>query len=384
MIRKFTSGQVIADAALGAREIRVVANSGKSDRVKDVLVAKGCQLDNYRTNNIVLANHDQNHPIGNFEPSIKGDAVEGVITFAPAGVSAKADEYCGLYKSGVMKTVSVGFSPVDAEPIAGGGTRYKQWELQEISCVAVPCDPGAIVTARNLEMAEMQTKRVDALPAVMWKSRASLTLPIHRRLDAVPAADEAWDAGAAAGRIFEAAGFDDGRPDPSWARKAFLVYDASAPKQKSSYRHPIADVVDGRLAVNPAAIEEASAVLSDPDIPADIKQLAAMALAAYDSRDGVNAYRYEQKTGRVLSQDNADHLDGAQKCLDKAFVLTQQLQGLQDHIGEAAEHVKSVRERNAKPQADPDDNPDDSDQELAFEVERRKRMAAVLRLSAPI
>ena len=73
--RKFLSGAVVADAALGERQIRVVANSGKADRVKDVLKASGCKLDNYRLNPIVLADHDPGQPIGNFAPEIK-DAVE--------------------------------------------------------------------------------------------------------------------------------------------------------------------------------------------------------------------------------------------------------------------------------------------------------------------
>ncbi|MEJ0094690.1 MAG: hypothetical protein WDN46_15045 [Methylocella sp.] len=58
MQNKLFAGSVITDAALGERQIRVVANSGKSDRVKDVLVAKGCRLDNYLSNNIVLADHN--------------------------------------------------------------------------------------------------------------------------------------------------------------------------------------------------------------------------------------------------------------------------------------------------------------------------------------
>ncbi len=40
---KFASGSIVADSALGDRQIRVVANSGKSDRVKDVLVGQGLQ-----------------------------------------------------------------------------------------------------------------------------------------------------------------------------------------------------------------------------------------------------------------------------------------------------------------------------------------------------
>jgi hypothetical protein len=50
MKHKFLSCAVIADSTLGDRQIRVVANRGRPDRVGDILVASGCALDNYRKN----------------------------------------------------------------------------------------------------------------------------------------------------------------------------------------------------------------------------------------------------------------------------------------------------------------------------------------------
>jgi HK97 family phage prohead protease len=150
---KFASADVISDSALGRRQIRVIANSGKRDRAGDRLVASGAKLDKYRLNPIVLADHNPSAPIGNFAPEVKDGAVQGVITFAPAGISPKADEYCGLYKAGVMKTVSVGFKPIEYEPIKGaegGGCLFKRWELMELSCVTVPCDADALVVARSI------------------------------------------------------------------------------------------------------------------------------------------------------------------------------------------------------------------------------------------
>jgi HK97 family phage prohead protease len=171
---KFVSGAVVADSSLNERQIRVIANSGKSDRVGDVLVARGAKLDNYRANNIVLLQHDPKQPIGNFEPEIKNDRVEGVLTFAPAGVSAKADEYCALYKAGVLKTVSVGFKPIASTPIKGGGELYHEWELMELSCVTIPCDAGAVVIGRS---AIVKSGRV------LNGANAALLAALQRRLD---------------------------------------------------------------------------------------------------------------------------------------------------------------------------------------------------------
>ena len=257
--RKFLSGAVVADAALGERQIRVVANSGKADRVKDVLKASGCKLDNYRLNPIVLADHDPGQPIGNFAPEIK-DAVEGIITFAPAGISAKADEYCGLYKSGVLNAVSVGFKPIEYQDNKAGGVDFLQWELLELSCVAVPCDPNAIVTARALPGAKPQA----------WKVGASLNLPLTE--SAAPAADPL--------KALEGA-----KPDPGFARKGFLIYDSAAPLAKASYRFPVAAMVDGRLTASAALLAQARKALAEAaDLPADVVAKARAALAHYEAK----------------------------------------------------------------------------------------------------
>jgi hypothetical protein len=50
----------------------------------------------------------------------------------------------------VMSTVSVGFQPIEYEPNKSGGFDFKEWELLELSCVAVPCDSGAITVARSM------------------------------------------------------------------------------------------------------------------------------------------------------------------------------------------------------------------------------------------
>lgn len=147
--RKFMSGSVAADTALGPRQIRVVASDATIDRAGDVLRPEGAELTRYMMNPVVLADHDPTKPIGTAAVEVKNGRVEAVITFAPEGVSAKADEYCGLAKAGVLGAVSVGFQPIDAEPMKGGGVFYKSWELMELSVVAVPCNPSAVVIERS-------------------------------------------------------------------------------------------------------------------------------------------------------------------------------------------------------------------------------------------
>jgi HK97 family phage prohead protease len=148
--RKFLPGSVIKDGVgLGPREIKVVASTGTPDRVGDIVEPSGCNMRGYLRNPIVLADHNPSSPVGTAAPAIVNNRIEAKITFAPVGISQAADTWCGLCKSGVINGVSIGFRPIDYEPLRGGsGTRFGSWELLEISLVAVPANSEALVVER--------------------------------------------------------------------------------------------------------------------------------------------------------------------------------------------------------------------------------------------
>ena len=150
MIRQIVPAEI---NQLGEREIEVVMSTAVLARDGHILVPGGCRLDNYRANPIVLWSHNPDLPIGNApDIVVESDKIRARIAFAPAGISAKADEVCGLMKSGVVRAVSVGFNPIDGEALnpskPRGGQRFTDWELLELSAVSVPSDPDALVTAR--------------------------------------------------------------------------------------------------------------------------------------------------------------------------------------------------------------------------------------------
>lgn len=148
-IRKIFSGAVLKDGSLNDREIRVVASDATVDRAGDVVVPSGCRLEAFTKNPIVLANHNPEHPIGTARATIQNNRVEALITFAPPGLSKLADEWCGLAKAKILNAISIGFTPIEHEPIKGGGTRFTEWELLELSFVSVPANPNAVVIGRS-------------------------------------------------------------------------------------------------------------------------------------------------------------------------------------------------------------------------------------------
>lgn len=251
--RKFLPSAVVEDKTLGERQIRVVVSTPSPDRVKDVMEPSGVDLSAYKNNPIVLADHNREAPIGTAEIEVKSDRVEAIITFAPAGASAKADEYCALAKAGVLNTVSPGFIEKEATPIKGGGYHIKNWELLELSLVSVPCNAEATVIERKL-------------PERAWRVGASLNLPF--------AATDAKGVDI----------LDAKTLDPKTAHKGFLAYDAGAAGKAEGYAIPFARMVDGRLMVDAKTLKSARAALASAAFPDDVATKAAAVLDHYESK----------------------------------------------------------------------------------------------------
>ena len=182
-------------------------------------------------------------------------------------ISADADKFRGLVKAGILRAVSIGFDPLEFEPLDArkpkGGLHITQADLLELSFAPVPADTGAVVTQRS--------------GAEDWKCGASRDLPIED-------SDE-WDGSAAEASIFEWAGGDDFTP--SKARKGFLAYNAAKPKERGSYKLPIAHVVDGRMKVPKGAIRAAASRLSQTEIPDETKTTAQAVIDHYEEKAGM-------------------------------------------------------------------------------------------------
>lgn len=144
-------GKVVAKAAgVGPRQVRFIASSELPDRAGDIMVVSAVDLSAYKSNPIVLWNHDTSKPIGTAQIEQKNGRLEALVTFPPAGISEKADEILGLCKSGVVSSASVGFIGNASEPLKGGGRKYTDWTLVELSIVSTPCNPEATVIERSL------------------------------------------------------------------------------------------------------------------------------------------------------------------------------------------------------------------------------------------
>ena len=146
---------------LEERTVRFKISSEVVDRDGDILIAKGCNFDNFKKNPQFLGFHNYHeYPLGipkNW--GVDGKSVYCDVYFPtidelstnPAEASEKAklvDFTYHCYKTGMLNAVSVGFIATDAEPNKEtGGFIVKNWELLEFSAVTVPANQDAIAQA---------------------------------------------------------------------------------------------------------------------------------------------------------------------------------------------------------------------------------------------
>lgn len=137
-----------------------IANANIEDRVRERLDPRGVEIESYLKNAQLLAHHSYYHPIGQVEELTMED--DGVHFNAWIGdpesgpMTSMQEEIRSLVAQGILKTVSVGFIPkrirgpiFNEEGDMEEGPVIEQWELLELSVVAVPCNQDSIFQIRD-------------------------------------------------------------------------------------------------------------------------------------------------------------------------------------------------------------------------------------------
>jgi HK97 family phage prohead protease len=152
MWKRFFAG---SSTPLGDREIGVILCTSELGRDGHILEPSGVSLRNYSRNPIALWQHNPEQPIGAVHSAgLTPDGnLAGIVTFAPAGISLKADEIAALAKAGIVRGVSIGYDVIEWAPLdprePRGGQRVTRSELLEVSLVSIPADTGALVAQRS-------------------------------------------------------------------------------------------------------------------------------------------------------------------------------------------------------------------------------------------
>jgi len=147
-LKQFTWEVKILDEA--NRIIEMIGSTENNDRVGDKMLMAGANLQNYLKNPVVLANHcygegEKSSVIGrSLSVVIQSTQMIFKIQFAETD---NGKEWFYLYANKYMNASSIGFIPIKYAPNDQGGYDFTEWELLELSMVAVPCNPQAVQRA---------------------------------------------------------------------------------------------------------------------------------------------------------------------------------------------------------------------------------------------
>ncbi|MCO5129750.1 MAG: phage major capsid protein [Xanthobacteraceae bacterium] len=138
-------------------DMEFVLSDATLDRYGDVVEPNGWVLTNFKKNPIALFGHSSSFPIGTWSNiRVEGKKLIAKLNFAARGTSERIDELISLVEQGILRAVSVGFRPLESEPIDKdkpySGQRYTKQELLETSLVSVPANPAAIALAKSLNL----------------------------------------------------------------------------------------------------------------------------------------------------------------------------------------------------------------------------------------
>ena len=118
----------------------------------DVIRADGWDLTSFKKNPVALFGHSHDQILGIWENvRVEGKKLLGRLKLAKPGTSELVDTVRSLIDQRILKAVSVGFQPIEAEPRkSGGGYDFIKSALHEVSVVSVPANPNALAIAKAL------------------------------------------------------------------------------------------------------------------------------------------------------------------------------------------------------------------------------------------
>src|SRR5699024_10616712 len=124
-----------------SRTIKGIASTVSPDRMDDVVEPKGAQ---FKLPVPLLWQHNHDQPIGHVTTAeVNSKRIEITAEFTkvdePGTLRDRLEEAWQSVKAGLVRGLSIGFKPLEAEPIKESmGMRFKSWEWLELSAVTIP------------------------------------------------------------------------------------------------------------------------------------------------------------------------------------------------------------------------------------------------------
>lgn len=154
-----------------SRNFEGIASTPTVDRMGDIVEPNGAQ---YTLPIPLMWEHGKkgiDHPVGwitDVKVKSNGIAVKGHFAKldGPPTLKEALDTAWALVKSRLVRGLSIGFNPLEGEPIKGSyGTRFTSWEWLELSPVSVAANPDSMMTSfKSMDdfNAAIRVKSIDA------------------------------------------------------------------------------------------------------------------------------------------------------------------------------------------------------------------------------
>lgn len=169
------------------REITGIATTPSTDRYDDIVEPRGAE---FKLPIPFLWQHRQSEPIGNVtKATITDEGIEVTVQIAktdePGTLRDRLDEAWQSIKMGLVRGLSIGFSPIESAYIDGSwGVHYLKWEWLELSAVTIPANSDAsIQSIKSIARSQMSALGQRLTPVVRVKTAgasAQKTKPVSK------------------------------------------------------------------------------------------------------------------------------------------------------------------------------------------------------------
>jgi HK97 family phage prohead protease len=137
------------DASDDKRVIRGIATSASVDRMGDIVEMEGVTV---AADIPLFLYHDSRLTVGRAmleKPTKKGIPFEARLPLVSedGALKDRVDEAWQMVRYGLITAVSIGFQASEYSYIEGGGVRFLETEILELSLVPVPAQPEAVITS---------------------------------------------------------------------------------------------------------------------------------------------------------------------------------------------------------------------------------------------
>lgn len=173
-----------------------IATTPSPDRMDDIVEPKGAQ---FKLPIPFLWQHNHDEPIGHVTQAKVTEAgievsVQLVSIGEPGKLKDRLDEAWQSIKAGLVRGLSIGFSPIESANIDGSwGRRFLKWDWLELSAVTVPANAEAsITTIKSIDRKQRAASGQPQPPVVRLGNPAGASAPITKSI-AIPKPLEGQD-----------------------------------------------------------------------------------------------------------------------------------------------------------------------------------------------